>query len=207
MRHPSLLPAVALAAPALAAWQALAAPAADTPAQESNFYQLHIEDGHVVEVRVPADERGPEGHYEIIISRGDERAARLEGRRLGYLEDSWMTDLDADGAFEVVTVERLIDGGEEARLQVHEWTDGLYLLPVEIAPLEPRQRRGYRGHDQYAVEDGTLLREFPRFEPEDPAGEPSGGRVRLRYDFAAGAWRPIEEDGGWLDALPFVGGD
>lgn len=181
-------------------------PARDEPAAPPHFYQLHIRDGLTVEVSVEAGETGPTGYYELVVSRGDELAARLEGRREGWLEESWLTDLDGDGQFDIVTVERLDDERQSARIRIHEWND-LYLLPVRLQAPTKAQLRGYQGKDDIRVEDDTLLRSFPRYRPGRGKADKQE-TVTLRYDFEADAWQALEAGGGsWLDVLPFVGDD
>ncbi|MCC7410126.1 MAG: hypothetical protein IT495_00620 [Gammaproteobacteria bacterium] len=180
---------------ALALAGATCAPAlrADVP-PAPDYQQSFRHDGERVEVTANAD-----GEYEIRVYRGDDLAARLAGTPKGILAAATLTDLDADGQFEVTLLFQ--DPQQSAQLlRVYEWNER-YLALVEIP--EPGPETGYRGGGRYRIDGDRLLLEFSAYRDGD--ADPDGKRVRLRFDFAANRWESRSRR--WLDKLPFVGDD
>jgi len=48
--------------------------------------------------------------------------------------------------------------------------------------LDPKNREGYKGHDEFTVIGGTLLRKFPLYLPADTTGMPTGGKRTIQYN-------------------------
>jgi len=161
--------------------------------EEPEHYQrtLNHQD-YEIAVSVSGKEAKERGSYEIAVYGDGRLIARLSGRRAGVLESSWIDDLDSDSAFDLILVFRALDEGRSGAIKLYEWTDKLYLLPVEIAPLSPPQSQGYLGYDHYHVHEGTLYREFPRFPNNDRNATPSAATARYRYDFATSKWIDAE---------------
>ena len=51
--------------------------------------------------------------------------------------------------------------------------------------------KGYMGHDQFAVGEGSLLRRFPIYKAGDANAKPSGKTRQLQYKLKAG-------EAGWM---------
>jgi hypothetical protein len=51
--------------------------------------------------------------------------------------------------------------------------------------------KGYMGHDQFAVGEGSLLRRFPLYHQADSNNKPSGKTRQLQYKLKAG-------EAGWI---------
>ncbi len=47
--------------------------------------------------------------------------------------------------------------------------------------LDPKIREGYKGHDEFSILTGTLLRKFPVYLPNDTPGNPTGGKRTVQY--------------------------
>jgi hypothetical protein len=174
-----------------AAETAPAVAATGRPADERGEFAYHRAFAHGayrIDVLVEAGEAPEAGRYEITVSRGEDLAARLGARRRGILEWSAVGDLDGDGAFEVLIGFREPAGARAARLTCYEWTDDLYLLPVELAAPAARQTRRYVGHDAYRIAEGRLLWEYPLFPDDDPDAVPTGKSKRFAYDFGKRRW-------------------
>jgi hypothetical protein len=47
--------------------------------------------------------------------------------------------------------------------------------------LDPKIRDGYKGHDEFSILTGTILRKFPVYLPNDTPGNPTGGKRTVQY--------------------------
>ena len=56
---------------------------------------------------------------------------------------------------------------------------------------DAKLREGYKGQDQFNLMEGTVLRSFPIFKPEDSANKPTGGKRVIQYKmmFKDGGYR------------------
>ena len=127
--------------------------------------------------------------YQVVVSDALRTLSRLEVNRDGVIADAWITDLDRDGAFEIIVATDLLAGEDRGAVDIHEWHDGRF-ASTAAAKLPAGDRSGYRGNDQFTVEDGQLWRAYPRFSAPDGEGNalPTGQMARYRYDFAANRW-------------------
>ena len=127
--------------------------------------------------------------YQVVVSDDLRTLARLEVNRAGMITDAWMTDLDSDGAIEIVVATMLLDGNDRGVVDIHEWRDGRFDSTTPAA-LSIGDRLAYRGNDQFEVEGGRLWRAFPLFAAPDDRGNalPTGRMSRFRYDFGANRW-------------------
>lgn len=128
--------------------------------------------------------------YQVVASDELRTLSRLEVNRDGVIADVWMTDLDRDGAFEIVVATDLLAGEDRGAVDIHEWRDGRF-ASAAVAKLPVGDRPGYRGNDQFSVEDGQLWRAYPEFTRPDASGNPvpTGRMVRYRYDAGANQWQ------------------
>lgn len=127
--------------------------------------------------------------YQVVVSDELRTLSRLEVNRDGVIADAWMTDLDGDGAFEIVVATGLLDGDDRGAVDIHEWQDGRF-SSTAVARLPADERAAYRGNDQFSVENHQLWWAFPLFDAPDADGNavPSGRMARFRYDYGANRW-------------------
>ncbi|MBS1664330.1 MAG: hypothetical protein JST68_25010 [Bacteroidetes bacterium] len=52
--------------------------------------------------------------------------------------------------------------------------------------IDPKVNKGYKGHDQLSLMEGTLLRRFPIYNTGDADDKPGGGTRTLMYQLAKG---------------------
>lgn len=131
--------------------------------------------------------------YQVVVSDELRTLSRLEVNRDGVIADAWMTDLDHDGAIEIVVATSLLEGEDRGAVDIHEWRDGRF-TSTAVAKLPAGDRSGYRGNDQFSVENGQLWRAYPQFTAPDGDGNsvPTGHLARYRYDSAANRWQRDE---------------
>ena len=115
--------------------------------------------------------------------------ARLEVNRDGMVTDAWITDLDDDGAFEIVVATAQLAGTEIGAADVHEW-QGFHFNSTKTGDLGADQRPDYRGNDQFTVTGGRLRRAYPIFADSDGTAVPTGALAEFEYRFGENRWEP-----------------
>lgn len=108
------------------------------------------------------------------------------------VEQAIITDLDANGFEEFLIITRSIGSGSYASLygfaSNHDKSiSTIYVPEVHESDLEVGGLfEGFRGHNQFLLENGILYNSFPIYKNEDPNASPSGSRVRIVYELIAG---------------------
>ncbi|HEV3252268.1 MAG TPA: hypothetical protein VGZ71_15010 [Puia sp.] len=88
------------------------------------------------------------------------------------------------------------DGFPDLLVYIFGDTDGLYgnayafasvenksIVPFALPDilLDPKIKEGYRGHDEFSLLEGMLIRQFPRYKPGDEKNKPTGGKRVVNY--------------------------
>ena len=60
------------------------------------------------------------------------------------------------------------------------------LSPIYLQELTGSAAQGYRGHDQFEVVEGCLVRRFPIYKPGDTNAKASGGERQICYKLQQG---------------------
>ena len=60
------------------------------------------------------------------------------------------------------------------------------LSPIYLQELTGSAAQGYRGHDQFAVVEGCLVRRFPIYKPGDTNAKATGGERQICYKLQQG---------------------
>jgi hypothetical protein len=177
---------VALLSTAIAACLTVLAHADEPRVREFMKDGLNIQ---VIGKNADADE---ERAYQVVVANELRTLSRLEVNRDGLVTDAWITDLDADGAFEIIVATAQIDGGAGGGIDIHEWHEYRF-ESISAAGLDAAAQASYRGHDRFQVENGRLIREFPLFSVNtgDANAIPSGGIARFEYEASTHNWRQI----------------
>ena len=96
-----------------------------------------------------------------------------------------LANLDAVGAPELLIVTASAGSGAAGGLVLFELRGDAFAR-AEPPPLRAELLAGYLGHDRFGVEEGLVVRRFPRFAAGDPDCCPTGGEVELRYAYRDG---------------------
>jgi hypothetical protein len=106
----------------------------------------------------------------------------------GQVSDAELADLDADGAPELYVYIQSAGSGSYGSLLAFDTNRRRSLSEITLPPLTdaPGADKGYMGHDQFAVVEGTLVRRFPVYRDGDTNAAPSGGMRQLQYKLKAG---------------------
>jgi len=129
------------------------------------------------------------GSYSLRVYRNN-RDAFIDGRvdtRNGSIAGLWFADLDSDHNPEVCIWLENTGSGSYGELRVYTLEDA-QLKQIQLSEPSFRLTSGYRGHDEYTLQDGQIYRTFPLYRATDSMSEPTGGTTRLILDFASRRW-------------------
>ncbi len=100
-----------------------------------------------------------------------------------------VADLDVDGLPELYVYVMSAGSGSYGSLLAWAVTPDGTLSEIALPPLAdtPGADKGYMGHDQFAVVEGSLVRRFPVYKDGDTNAAPSGGVRQLQYKLRPGA--------------------
>jgi hypothetical protein len=111
----------------------------------------------------------------------------------GSVTDAEVGDLDANGFPEIYVYVTSAGSGSYGSLVAYAANKKKSLTEIFLPDLgeDKVNSKGYMGHDQFAVGEGSLLRRFPIYKAGDSNAKPTGKTRQLQYKLAAG-------EAGWL---------
>jgi hypothetical protein len=152
---------------------ALAATPATTLSLQGVSFQVTTQGtGSVQQLVVKASEHG---HAYPVVKQ----------ELLGSLTGREVEDLNGDGRPELILLVTSAGSGSYGSVLAWSASKGHTLLPVTRPELSGKLAQGYRGHDQFAVVETTLMRRFPIYRPGDTNAEPTGGTRQISYKLVA----------------------
>ena len=111
----------------------------------------------------------------------------------GSVTGAEVEDLDANGFPEIYVYVSSAGSGSYGSLVAYAANQKKSLTEIFLPNLEEDKvnSKGYMGHDQFAVGEGSLLRRFPIYMAGDSNAKPTGKTRQLQYKLKAG-------EAGWL---------
>lgn len=113
----------------------------------------------------------------------------------GQVTRAEVADLNADGSPELYVYVSSAGSGSYGSLVAYSANQRRSLSEIVLPPLAetPGADKGYLGHDQFAVVEGSLVRRFPIYKDGDPNTAPRGGMRQLQYKLRPGEnqWRLV----------------
>jgi hypothetical protein len=106
----------------------------------------------------------------------------------GQIVRAEVADLNADGSPEIYIYITSADTTFRGSLVAYSANRRKSLSDIYL-PAEPQAlslANGYRGHDEFAVVENTLVRRFPVYKDSDADGTPTGGMRQLQYKLKMG---------------------
>lgn len=116
----------------------------------------------------------------FAILHSDSAAAKFvttTGDLTGSILDVFNTDMDLDGNPEIIIEAKGIDTNNYVNIYAFEFTNG-HAEKLDFPKLTKQQRLGYRGEDNFYVQEGKLMREFPLY---GAGGKPLGQKRQFQY--------------------------
>ena len=157
------------------------APVAETPALMPPFrYHKLVEVSPGQDYDVVSWGRGQTQTGAFAILHSDSAAAKYvttTGDLTGMIVDVFNTDMDLDGNPEIIIEAKGIDTNNYINVYAYEFTNG-HAEKLDFPHLTKQQRQGYRGEDNFYVQEGKLMREFPLF---GGGAKPTGQKRQLEY--------------------------
>jgi hypothetical protein len=111
----------------------------------------------------------------------------------GAVTGAEVADLDADGSPEIYVYVTSTDADARGSVVAFSANKRKSLSSIYLPPIAdtPAAAQGYRGHDDFAVVEGSLVRRFPIYAGEGAAASPTGKTRQLQYKLVPG-------EAGWL---------
>ena len=111
----------------------------------------------------------------------------------GSVTGAEVEDLDANGFPEIYVYITSAGSGSYGSLVAYAANQKKSLTEIFLPDMgeDKANKKGYMGHDQFAVGEGSLLRRFPLYKDGDSNAQPTGKTRQLQYKLKAG-------EAGWL---------
>jgi hypothetical protein len=119
----------------------------------------------------------------FAILHSDSAAAKYTtttGDLNGVIVDVFNTDMDLDGNPEIIIQAKTTDTVNYTHIYAYEFNNSK-AQSLDFPKLTQQQRQGYRGKDNFYVQDGKLVREFPIFEGGGKDARPTSQKRQLEY--------------------------
>jgi len=102
----------------------------------------------------------------------------------GTLVDVYNTDMDVDGNPEILIQAKKKDTINYTTIYAFEFSDNK-AQKLDFPKLSASQRKGYRGGDNFYIEEGKFMREFPIYEGSGSTAKPTGAKRKLEYSLSS----------------------
>ena len=118
----------------------------------------------------------------------------------GTVTGAEVADLNADGSPEIYVYVTSAGSGSYGSLVAYSANKRKSLSDIYLPSLQDdaKAAKGYVGHDQFRVVEGSLVRRFPVYGDKDTNAKPTGGTRQIQYKLKAGeaGWvlKPVRVD-------------
>jgi len=92
-------------------------------------------------------------------------------------------DLNNDGFIDLIIYIYSGTNGEYGSAYAFASSENKAVLTFALPDVlvDGKLKNGYKGHDEFSMMEGTLLRKFPLYNPADSTGKPTGGSRVVQY--------------------------
>jgi Periplasmic lysozyme inhibitor of I-type lysozyme len=106
----------------------------------------------------------------------------------GTVSGAEIADLNGDGWPELVVYVTSAGSGSYGSIVGYSVNRGKSVTEFNLPDLleDPLASQGYRGHDEFAIVESTLVRRFPLYLDGDNNAQPTGGSRQITYQFVPG---------------------
>jgi hypothetical protein len=104
----------------------------------------------------------------------------------GRVVGAKIADLNGNGTPEIYVFVQGAGSGSYGELVAYAVINSSDLSPIYLQELKGSASQGYRGHDQFEVVEGCLVRRFPIYKPGDTNAKATGGERQICYKLKQG---------------------
>jgi len=98
----------------------------------------------------------------------------------GYIVDVYNSDMDLDGNPEILIQAKATDTTNYAVIYAFEFENDK-AQKLDFPKLTKSQKAGYRGNDNFYIQDGKFMREFPIYDGNGKNAKSTGAKRLLQY--------------------------
>ena len=98
----------------------------------------------------------------------------------GSIVDVYNADMDMDGNPEILIQAKATDTTNYAVIYAFEFND-IKAQKLDFPKLTSSQKKGYRGSDNFYIQEGKFMREFPIYDGNGKDAKPTGKKRLLQY--------------------------
>jgi hypothetical protein len=121
------------------------------------------------------------GSFEILHSDSlGMKYTTTTGDLDGSIIDVYNTDMDMDGNPEILIQAKANDTSNYAVIYAFEFANDK-ADKLDFPKLNKSQKKGYRGGDNFFVQDGNFMRQFPIYDGNGKDAKPTGQKRLLQY--------------------------
>ena len=139
-----------------------------------------------VRFAVQSSGEGSEHHLTITTTRSKPPIKPILQSVNGRVMGAKVADLNGNGMPEIDVFVQGAGSGSDGELVAYAVTRGSDLSPIYLQELSGSAAQGYRGHDQFDVVEGCLVRRFPIYKPGDTNAKATGGERQICYKLISG---------------------
>jgi hypothetical protein len=106
----------------------------------------------------------------------------------GTVSGADVADIDVNGFPEIYVWVTSAGSGSYGSLVAYAVNKGKSISEIYLPPIadDPKHSKGYMGHDEFAVVEGTFVQRFPIYREGDTNAAPTGKTRQLQYKLRAG---------------------
>ncbi len=139
-----------------------------------------------ISFQVKSSGEGSQQQLAITTSGGRTPIKPIRQTVNGRVIGAELADLDSNGLPEIYVYVQGAGSGSYGELVAYTVTKGAALSPINLQELTGSTAQGYRGHDQFRVVEGCLVRLFPIYKSGDSNARATGGERQICYKLKLG---------------------
>ena len=118
---------------------------------------------------------------------------KMQAEADGTITKVEVEDLNSDGYPEVYIYVNSAGSGSYGSLIAYSSNKNQSLSEIYLPSIDDNRdvSRGYMGHDEFTVGEGTFIRRFPIYREDDTNAKATGGARQIQYKLEAG-------EAGWV---------
>lgn len=142
---------------------------------------------------ISATNEGSINQLTVTPSGLSEQQGPLKVEIDGSVTGAEIADLDSNGFPEIYIYVTSAGSGSYGSIVGYAVNKGKSVSDIYLPPVadDPKHNKGYMGHDEFAVVEGTFVQRFPIYNDTDTNAQPTGKTRQLQYKLTQG-------ESGWV---------